>query len=104
MDGEQGVDMPGVVAEVDVPTVDEPATVTAAGGIKNSRVWSWYTAVLMSLCYGVGELSHFLVGTTSRAMSQDLHYGDLSCQRNDSALEVGDISNITCSHYLDEDT
>ena len=104
MDGEQGmVDMPDVVAEVD--DVDKPTTVTAASGIKNSRAWSWYTAVLMSLCYGVGELSHFLVGTTSRAMSQDLHYGDRSCQRNDSlAMEVGEISNITCSHYLDENT
>lgn len=64
-----------------------------------SRRRAWYVVVLMSLCYGIGELSHFLVGTTSRAMSQDLGYGDQSCLRNDSLHYDLDAFNITCSEY-----
>lgn len=69
-----------------------------------TRSKAWYMVVLMSLCYGVGELSHFLVGTTSRDMSQDLQYGDQSCLRNNSiAAQLGG-GNTTCSDYLDQET
>lgn len=60
---------------------------------------AWYVVVLMSLCYGIGELSHFLVGTTSRAMSQDLGYGEQSCLRNESLqIDLGAF-NVTCSDF-----
>ncbi len=70
--------------------------------IKRSK--AWYMVALMSLCYGIGELSHFLVGTTSRDMSQDLQYGDQSCLRNDSVPALLGSENITCSDYLKEET
>ena len=44
-----------------------------------SRKRSWYMVVLLSLSFGMAELSHFLVGTTTRLMAQELHYGDQSC-------------------------
>jgi len=64
--------------------------------VKRSR--AWYLVALMSLSYGIGELSHFMVGTTSRAMAQDLHYGDQSCLKNDS-LWNGLETNVTCSDF-----
>lgn len=73
-----------------------------SSGVTRSK--AWYMVVLMSLCYGVGELSHFLVGTTSRAMSQDLEYGDQSCLRNHSFPTELNGGNATCSDYLDEQT
>lgn len=70
--------------------------------IKRSK--AWYMVILMSLCYGIGELSHFLVGTTSRYMSQDLQYGDQSCLRNNSiSAELGS-DNATCSDYQTQET
>ena len=70
--------------------------------IKRSK--AWYMVALMSLCYGVGELSHFLVGTTSRDMSQDLQYGDQSCLRNHSTPAFPGSENITCSDYHQQQT
>ena len=103
MNSEQGVDASDIA--LDTKSTIEVSAAPANGDLVKRRR-AWYTAVLMSLCYGVGELSHFLVGTTSRAMSQDLQYGDQSCQRNDSLSVAGadSIANITCSDYVDEDT
>lgn len=70
--------------------------------VKRSK--AWYMVALMSLCYGIGELSHFLVGTTSRVMSQDLEYGDQSCLRNSSIPEQLGGGNTTCSEYLQQET
>lgn len=36
----------------------------------------------------IGELGHFLLGTVSRAMSQDIHYGDLGCLKEVSLSDV----------------
>lgn len=64
---------------------------------------AWYLVILMSMCYGVGELSHFLVGTTSRDMSQELEYGDQSCLRNNSVPAYLGGDNTTCSEYQDKE-
>jgi hypothetical protein len=58
----------------------------------------WWMVALMALCYGVGELSHFMVGITSRAMSQELQYGDQGCLNNKT-----DTGNVTCSDYSTEE-
>lgn len=68
-----------------------------------SRRRAWYVVGLMSLCYGIGELSHFLVGTTSRAMSQELGYGDQSCLRNESLHYDLNAFNITCSDFATQE-
>lgn len=62
---------------------------------------SWYLVVLMALSFGMGELSHFLVGTTTRLMAQDLHYGDQSCLIRTNASGRA-VPNITCSSYKNE--
>lgn len=77
-------------------------TLTESGMKRMSR--AWYLVGLMSLCYGVGELSHFLVGTTSRDMSQELQYGDQSCLRNDSIPAYLGGDNTTCSDFTDQQT
>ena len=45
-----------------------------------------YYLSLMTLSYIVGELTHFLVNTTSRALARDLQFGDLSCFKNETAV------------------
>jgi len=66
--------------------------------ITTDRKRSWYLLVLMSLAFGMGELSHFLVGTTTRLMAQDLHYGDQSCMKGPNA-SARIAANVTCSSY-----
>ena len=62
---------------------------------------SWYLVVLMALSFGVGELSHFLVGTTTMLMARDLHYGDQSCFPNTNvSAEIA--ANVTCPSYKNE--
>lgn len=80
----------------------DPTAINFKMTIKRSK--AWYMVILMSLCYGIGELSHFLVGSTSRYMSQDLQYGDQSCLRNDSISADLGSDNITCSDYQKQET
>jgi hypothetical protein len=37
---------------------------------------------LLTLSYVLGELSHFLIGVTSRDVARTIHYGDLACFDN----------------------
>ncbi|CAH1968640.1 unnamed protein product [Acanthoscelides obtectus] len=41
-----------------------------------------YVLAIVSIGYICGELGHYLIGVTSKAVAQDLHYGDISCQLN----------------------
>ena len=41
--------------------------------------WSIYQLVLLTASYVFGELSHFLIGVTSRDVARDVHYGDQAC-------------------------
>ena len=66
--------------------------------ITTDRKRSWYLLVLISLAFGMGELSHFLVGTTTRLMAQDLHYGDQSCMNGPNA-SARIAAHVTCSSY-----
>ncbi len=45
-------------------------------GVSKKKVWMLF---LLSAMYVVGELGHFLIGVVSRAVAQDIHYGDLGC-------------------------
>lgn len=36
----------------------------------------------------MGELGHYLIGVTSKAIAMDLHYGDISCQLNGTIYEI----------------
>ena len=41
--------------------------------------WSAYQLGLLTCSYVFGELSHFLIGVTSRDIARDIHYGDQAC-------------------------
>lgn len=68
-----------------------------------SRPRAWYLVLLMAFSFGMGELSHFLVGSTTRLMAQELHYGDQSCFRRDDVTDA-DLANVTCPSFKDEST
>ena len=49
----------------------------------------------LTVAYVFGEMSHFLVGVTSRDMARDIEYGDLACYDNDSF--TGELnSSVVC--------
>lgn len=50
-----------------------------------------YILGILTVCYIVGELGHYLIGVTSRATARDIDYGDHSCQQNDTSLEKGQL-------------
>jgi hypothetical protein len=50
-----------------------------------------YILGILTLCYIVGELGHYLIGVTSRATARDIDYGDHACQLNDTTLEKHQI-------------
>ncbi|XP_018366815.1 PREDICTED: uncharacterized protein LOC108763565, partial [Trachymyrmex cornetzi] len=50
-----------------------------------------YALALMSIGYIIAELGHFLIGVTSKAVAEDLHYGDISCQFNSTTLTVAEL-------------
>ena len=49
---------------------------------------SWILS-LLTASYILGELSHFLIGVTSRDVARTVHYGDLSCFDHVQADEEG---------------
>ena len=49
-----------------------------------------YFLSLMTLSYIVGELTHFLINTTSRAVAREIGYGEMSCFKNETIADVGD--------------
>ncbi|XP_063368636.1 putative metabolite transport protein HI_1104 [Cydia amplana] len=54
------------------------------GGIwaKLRPYYKWYVLGLVSVGYILGELGHYLIGTTSKVTANDLHYGDKACMLN----------------------
>ncbi|XP_015121157.1 uncharacterized protein LOC107043949 [Diachasma alloeum] len=47
-----------------------------------------YALAIVSIGYVLGELGHYMIGVTSKATAEDLHYGDVSCQLNTSAYSL----------------
>lgn len=56
------------------------------GGLKNA-----YILGILTICYIVGELGHYLIGVTSRATARDIDYGDHACQLNNTTLEKNEM-------------
>ena len=42
-----------------------------------------YSLALLTVSYLVGEMGHFMLGATSRAMARELEYGDEACLCDD---------------------
>lgn len=56
------------------------------GALKNA-----YILGILTVCYIVGELGHYLIGVTSRATARDIIYGDQACQLNATTLEKNEM-------------
>ncbi|CAG9805715.1 unnamed protein product [Chironomus riparius] len=50
-----------------------------------------YILGILTVCYIVGELGHYLIGVTSRATAREISYGDHACQLNDTTLGKDDM-------------
>lgn len=53
-------------------------------GITIEGLKKGYILFILTICYIVGELGHYLIGVTSRATAKDIDYGDHACQLNDT--------------------
>ncbi|XP_069671558.1 protein spinster homolog 1 [Periplaneta americana] len=62
-----------------------------------------YVLTIVSLGYLLAELGHFLIGVTSKATAQDLHYGDITCQLNLSDVLIADLPE-KCENATTEET
>ncbi|CRL01903.1 CLUMA_CG015071, isoform A [Clunio marinus] len=50
-----------------------------------------YILFILTICYIVGELGHYLIGVTSRATARDIDYGDHACQLNNTKFEKNSL-------------
>ena len=53
------------------------STMAEVGG-----AWSWnrcYSLIVMTVAYIVGEVAHFLINTTGRAVAREIHFGESAC-------------------------
>ena len=60
-----------------------------------------YHLSLMTLSYIVGELTHFLINTTSRAVAREVEFGDQSCFKNETIVGGEELS-VNCSSLKNE--
>ena len=60
-----------------------------------------YYLALMTLSYIVGELTHFLINTTSRAVAREIKFGDQSCFKSETNVSGLEIS-VDCSSLKNE--
>ncbi|KPJ01133.1 PREDICTED: uncharacterized protein LOC106117752 [Papilio xuthus] len=66
------------------------------GGIwsKLQGYYKWYVLGLVSVGYILGELGHYLIGTTSKVTAEYLHYGDKACMLNATHLHVAQLPQV----------
>merc|ERR1719397_14770 len=60
-----------------------------------------YYLSLMTLSYIVGELTHFLINTTSRAVAREVEFGDQSCFKNETAVASDEMA-VNCTSLKNE--
>ncbi|CAG9767565.1 unnamed protein product [Ceutorhynchus assimilis] len=70
---------------------------------KLSSFYPTYVLAIVSIGYVLGELGHYMVGVTSKAMAMDLHYGDIACQLNNTNYYLSDLP-VICSDANSSDT
>lgn len=61
---------------------------------KLSFLYQPYVLGIVSLGYVLGELGHYLIGVTSKAIAMDLHYGDIACQLNSTDYYLSQLPNL----------
>lgn len=62
-----------------------------------------YVLAIVSIGYVLGELGHYLIGVTSKAIAIDLHYGDITCQLNSTNYYLAQLP-VLCSDANNSDT
>lgn len=60
-----------------------------------------YYLALMTLSYIVGELTHFLINTTSRAVAREVEFGDQSCFKNQTNVSSNEKA-VNCTDLKNE--
>ncbi len=59
---------------------------------------------LLTAAFVFGEVAHFLFGTVSREMAQDIHFGRLKCYEEDDHDAGGDyVEDNPCDDYEEQD-
>ena len=63
-----------------------------------------YFLSLMTLSYIVGELTHFLINTTSREVAREVEFGEKSCFVKSSFVRdvIGDKEENDCTEFKNE--
>jgi hypothetical protein len=72
---------------------------TNSSGQNYGKLQQWWLLTLLTASYVVGELSHFLIGVTSRDVARTIHYGDVACFENATSSDSAsaDREDIPCS-------
>lgn len=70
---------------------------------KLASFYPTYVLAIVSIGYICGELGHYLIGVTSKAIAQDLHFGDIACQLNLTDVYLSELP-VQCSTANDSDT
>lgn len=65
--------------------------------------YPWYALGVISIGYVLGELGHYLIGVTSKAIAMDLHYGDVACQLNSTKYHLSQLP-VQCSSVNESST
>ncbi|XP_018323578.1 uncharacterized protein LOC108735867 [Agrilus planipennis] len=72
-------------------------------GQKLAFLYKTYVLVVVTFTFALGELGHYLIGVTSKDIFSDIHYGDISCQLNNTEYHISELP-IPCSAANDSDT
>lgn len=70
---------------------------------KIKLLYNPYVLAIVSIGYVLGELGHYLIGVTSKAIAIDLHYGDISCQLNSSEFYLAQLP-VQCKDANNSET
>ncbi|XP_050302202.1 cis,cis-muconate transport protein [Anthonomus grandis grandis] len=70
---------------------------------KLASLYPAYVLAIVSIGYVLGELGHYMIGVTSKAIAMDLHYGDIACQLNSTDYYLSELP-VVCSDANDSDT
>ena len=76
--------------------------------MESNSIWTFrnsYFLCLMSVGYVIGEIAHFLILTTNRAVARDVHYGDKECFTNATHTQTSNLNrsnNVTCTSLKNE--
>lgn len=70
---------------------------------KLSFLYPAYVLAIVSIGYVLGELGHYLIGVTSKAIAEDLHFGDIACQLNSTEFHLNQLP-VLCNTANDSET